>query len=233
MIKITPLCIINGATQNCKYCHAPNVIKNGFTANGSKRYRCKECQKRFIGNYKNRACYSGTKESIIALIKEGCSIRSISRLLRICCNTVQKMILSVSKKTPKSFVSFNKSYELDELCTYIGNKSNRIWIAYAYCRESGSVVDFVIGTRSKMSLQPLIDVLLHSAPKTIYTDKHQTYTTLIPATIHSTMRRGTNHIERKNLTLRTHLKRLNRRTICFSKSVVAMLQGCLMIYFFG
>ncbi|WP_449505911.1 IS1/IS1595 family N-terminal zinc-binding domain-containing protein [Edaphocola aurantiacus] len=96
MIKIVPLCIINGATQNCKYCHAQHVIKNGFTKSGSQRYRCKECQKRFIGNYKNRACYSGTKESIIALIKEGCSIRSISRLLSISCNTVLKKILFLS-----------------------------------------------------------------------------------------------------------------------------------------
>jgi insertion element IS1 protein InsB len=43
-------------------------------------------------------------------------------------------------------------------------------------------------------------------------------------------RYSTNHIERFNLTLRTHLKRLNRRTICFSRSLV-LLNAILKIYF--
>jgi hypothetical protein len=30
------------------------------------------------------------------------------------------MILSVSKNSSKPFISFNKGYEVDELCTYIG-----------------------------------------------------------------------------------------------------------------
>ncbi|WP_291287929.1 IS1 family transposase, partial [Flavobacterium sp.] len=47
---------------------------------------------------------------------------------------------------------------------------------------------------------------------------------------HSVKRFGTNHIERKNLTLRTHLKRLNRRTICYSKSLVVLIV-ILKIYF--
>nr|WP_317192641.1 IS1 family transposase [Flavobacterium geliluteum] len=37
-------------------------------------------------------------------------------------------------------------------------------------------------------------------------------------------------MDRKNLTLRTHLKRLNRRTICFSKSLVIFM-AVLKIYF--
>jgi len=232
MVKIAPLCIINGATQNCNYCYASTIIKNGLTLNGSQRYKCKVCKRRFVGNYKNRAYFPGTKENVIALNKEGCSVRSISRLLRICCNTVQKKILSLAKAACKPFISFNKSYEVDELCTFVGTKAKRVWIAYAYCRETKSVVDFVIGNRSKMTLQPMIDKLLSATPKIIYTDKHQTYATLIPADTHSTKYRGTNHIERKNLTLRTHLKRLSRRTICFSRST-AMLHACLMIYFFG
>ena len=40
----------------------------------------------------------------------------------------------------------------------------------------------------------------------------------------------TNHIERRNLTLRTHLKRLNKITICFFKNLV-ILAACLKIYF--
>lgn len=29
-----------------------------------------------------------------------------------------------------------KTYEMDELCTYIGNKDNRIWIAYSMRKDT-------------------------------------------------------------------------------------------------
>jgi IS1 family transposase len=69
-------------------------------------------------------------------------------------------------------------------------------------------------------------------PKRIYTDKLNIYPGLISKSIHSSIQYKTNHIERFNLTLRTHLKRLSRRTICFSKNS-KMLENCLRLYFFG
>ena len=68
--------------------------------------------------------------------------------------------------------------------------------------------------------------------KTIYTDGLGMYQKLIPESNHKIHRRCTNHIERQNLTLRTHLKRLNRRTICYSKSIT-MLYVVVKIYFWG
>ena len=64
----------------------------------------------------------------------------------------------------------------------------------------------------------------------IFTDKLKNYGYLIDEKQHSVKRFGSNHIERKNLTLRTHLKRLNRRTICYSKSLVVLIV-ILKIYF--
>jgi IS1 family transposase len=66
--------------------------------------------------------------------------------------------------------------------------------------------------------------------KQIYTDGLDIYGFVIPKKLHRVKRYGTNHIERKNLSLRTHLKRLNRKTIAFSKSLL-MLEACLKIYF--
>ena len=65
-----------------------------------------------------------------------------------------------------------------------------------------------------------------------YTDQLINYKSLIPAALHKTRVYGTNHIERKNLTIRTDLKRLSRRSICFSKSKW-MLEACLKIYFWA
>ena len=192
-----------------------------------------KCIKR-VGNVICSDCKDGAKTTnwIIGLTKEGCGIRSIARLLGICCKTVQSRILNCCLLINKPSILLNQTYEVDELCTYIGNKSNRIWVAYSYCQGSKTVVDFIVGSRNKTTLMPLINSLLCSLPVKIHTDKHQVYASLIPVGVHSTKCRGTNHIERYNLTLRTHLKRLSRRSICYSKSA-AMLFACLKIYFWG
>jgi insertion element IS1 protein InsB len=54
----------------------------------------------------------------------------------------------------------------------------------------------------------------------IYTDKWGAYTRHIEAQAHRMAKVLTQTIERKHLTLRTRLKRLARKSICFSKSTV-------------
>ncbi len=125
-----------------------------------------------------------------------------------------------------------KKYEVDEMCTFIERKSRQIWICYALEKIKKQVVDFRIGSRSNKTLKGVVQTLILSEAKQIYTDGLQNYKTLIPKEIHKTTRFGTNQIERMNLNLRTHLKRLNRRAICFSKSLM-MLSAVLKIYFWG
>ena len=125
-----------------------------------------------------------------------------------------------------------KEYELDEMCTYIKSKQRKRWIVYAIRKDTRAVVDFSIGSRTNITLKRVTDTLVLSNELKVFTDKLPNYKSLLPRSIHSTKYRGTNHIERKNLTLRTHLKRLSRRTICFSRSE-SMLSACLKIYFWG
>ena len=51
-----------------------------------------------------------------------------------------------------------------------------------------------------------------------YTDDWQSYRKYIPPSKHIIGKADTWKIERKNLNFRTHIKRLNRKTICFSKN---------------
>jgi IS1 family transposase len=118
---------------------------------------------------------------------------------------------------------------VDELWTYIGRKENEYWLAYAL-EKGGRVADFVVGKRTKATLQGLIDRLLASGVKRIRTDKLTLYRRLIPKNRHCCTPYGINHIERKNLSIRTHIKRLSRRTICFNRSA-RMLESCMKIYF--
>jgi len=64
------------------------------------------------------------------------------------------------------------------------------------------------------------------------TDKLHTYKNLIPKNLHNTKKRNTTSIERNNLTLRTHLKRLSRKTICYSKNF-EMIEAALKLYLWG
>jgi len=124
----------------------------------------------------------------------------------------------------------NQSYEVDELHTKVNKQ--RCCITYAINRKTKQVIDFVIGNLTKENLAKVIETVLHLTPKRIYTDKLITYKSIIPSSIHNTARYQTNRIERFNLNLRTHIKRLNRKTICYSKRKV-MLEAVLRIYFWG
>ena len=94
------------------------------------------------------------------------------------------------------------------------------------------VVSFNIGARTNTTLSVVTETLHIAEAKRIYTDKLRNYKSLIDKSIHRTTLHGTNHIERHNLTLRTHLKRLTRKSICYSRSSV-ILYAVLKIYFWG
>jgi insertion element IS1 protein InsB len=53
-----------------------------------------------------------------------------------------------------------------------------------------------------------------------HTDNWQSYAKFLPARRHRTGKEGMSRIERHNLNFRTRLKRLQRHTICYSKSAV-------------
>lgn len=219
-----------GDRRQCP-CSSEFYVKHGKTGAGKQRYKCKACSKTYISDYCNKA-YITPDTSITALLVEGCGIRSISRLLNISNTTVLKRILLIAKNISKPIISFNKTYEVDEMRTFYKSKTRLLWIVIALRSNTKQVADFAVGTRTIKTLKKVIDTVLLSGAEKIYTDKLHLYNYIIPANIHSCKKYGTNHIERKNLSLRTHLKRLNRRTICFSKST-AVLIACLKIYFWS
>lgn len=216
--------------KRCERCHG-NCVKNGISS-GRQRYRCKSCGKSFLSSYKYQAYQYTIRLSVLAHLKEGCSIRSIARLLKISTTTVIRIILRTANRIKKPVINLGKEYELDEMCTYVKCKTRKRWIVYAIRKDTKEIIDFTVGRRINETLKRVTDTLVLSNASKVCTDKLPNYRWLLPEAIHCTRRNGTNYIERKNLTLRTHLKRLSRRTICFSKSV-AMLIACLRIYFWG
>jgi len=115
-------------------------------------------------------------------------------------------------------VEIRFSAEMDEFWSFVQNKGNQRWTWYAIERRSGIILAWHNGKRRDEDFLVLWNILLQFPIKLYYTDDWGAYSKYIPAHMHRTGKDNTWKIERKNLNFRTHLKRLNRKTICFSKS---------------
>src|ERR1700743_1171730 len=218
--------------MNCQYCNR-TCQKAGRQRNGAQKLYCNICQKSQQQAYQYRACQGSINDTITSLVCESVCIRGIARVLRIANNTVLSRIKAIADKISKpAFLRDQSTFEVDELWTYIGRKDNEYWLAYGLDRTTRQVIDFVVGKRTKATLKMLIDNLLKLTPNRIRTDRLTHYQRLIPKPLHRFGAYGINHIEPKNLSIRTHLKRLSRRTICFSRSIT-ILESCLKIYFWA
>ena len=123
-------CIKGVVTRlKCPYCKG-SCIKFGKNKRNEQRYRCKGCLKTFLLNYSKHAYKNTVNRKLIVLLKEGCGILSISRILKIGANTVLSRIKVIASRITKPKICFGKEYEMDELCTYVKSKSRKRWIAY-------------------------------------------------------------------------------------------------------
>ena len=110
------------------------------------------------------------------------------------------------------------SSELDEMWSYVRHKSNPRWLWHAIDHHTGKVLAYVFGRRKDtIFLKP--KALLQPFGITRYcTDGWGAYERHLDADQHRVGKDKTQKIESKHITLRTRIKRLVRRTICFSKT---------------
>ncbi len=108
--------------------------------------------------------------------------------------------------------------ELDEMWSYVGKKSNPRWLWHAIDRRTGQVLAYVFGRRKDQAFLQLKKLLEPFGIKRYCTDGWGAYERHLPAEAHEIGKRKTQRIERKHLRLRTRIKRLARKTICFSKT---------------
>ncbi|MDR1347368.1 MAG: IS1 family transposase, partial [Prevotellaceae bacterium] len=110
------------------------------------------------------------------------------------------------------------SSEPDEFWSFVGNKSNQRWTWYAIERRSGIILAWHNGKRRDKDFFVLRELLKAFSIRKYHTGAWESYSKYIPTDRHRSGKDKTWKIERKNLNFRTHLKKLNRRTICFSKN---------------
>lgn len=109
--------------------------------------------------------------------------------------------------------------ESDEQWSYVGKKSNQRWLWYIRDRNSGIVLAYTLGARTDETFRELADSVAHLPIGHYYTDDWGAYARVLPVwQCHTVDKSQMQGIERQNLNFRTHIKRLQRKTICFSKS---------------
>lgn len=109
--------------------------------------------------------------------------------------------------------------ELDEMWSFVGSKKNQRWLWHAIDRWTGKVLAFVFGRRKDEVFLKLKKLLEPFGIQKYCTDGWGAYARNLPEEQHEIGKRKTQRIEEKHLRLRTRIKRLARKTICFSGSV--------------
>ena len=109
--------------------------------------------------------------------------------------------------------------EMDERWSVVGDKEHQRWLWPAIDHESGAVLAYVLGTHTDTVFLTLKKLLAPFGISRFYTDDWGTYHRYLTSDCHEIGKENTQKIERKHLTLRTRIKRLARKTICFSKAV--------------
>jgi IS1 family transposase len=112
--------------------------------------------------------------------------------------------------------------ELDEVWSFVHQRTNKRWLWIALCRRTRQVVAYFIGDRSELSCKALWEQIPENYRKLhTYSDFWNAYKKVFPEETHRSVGKEsgeTNHVERWNNTLRQWVSRYTRKTLSFSKS---------------
>ena len=110
------------------------------------------------------------------------------------------------------------SSELDEMWSYVRRKANPRWLWHAIDHHTGKVLAYVFGRRKDTVFLALKALLASFGITRYFTDSWGAYERHLDAEQHQVGKENTQKIESKHINLRTRIKRLVRRTLCFSKT---------------
>src|ERR687885_2041871 len=220
----------------CPHCRSEQIVKRGKTRRGTQRYLCQNSactQGSFLLDYRNRGCLPEVKQQIVDMSLNASGVRDTARVLRISTDTV----LSELRKKEAVLESVNTALlrtinpdaiavhierageaEMDEMWSFVGKKKEPRWLWHAIDHGTGAVLAYVFGRRKDEVFLRLKALLEPFGIRRYHTDHWGAYTRHLDPEEHNPGKRNTQKIERKHLTLRTRIKRLVRKTICFSKS---------------
>jgi IS1 family transposase len=209
------------------------VIKAGKQANGAQRYQCQneQCVRRiFLLQYQDRGRALEIRRLVVDMAINGSGIRGTARVLRISPTTVIAVLKKVAALPPvnralllppcsrTARVSAGCAVEIDEMWSCVGAKATARWLWHALDHHTGRVLAYKVGPWKDAVFLKLQALLAPFGITRYYTDKASVYQRHPPSEQHTVGKLTMQKIERKHLTLRARLKRLARKTLCFSRS---------------
>jgi transposase-like protein len=124
------ICVVN--THRCPAFEKTNIVKNG-KRNGKPSFLRKDCGRQFVENPTNKVVDSQTQTTVARLLKERISLRAIGRGCDVSMPRLLGYASALYKNVPpdvgcKNLENLKKEdlvFEIDELCTSVGNKTER------------------------------------------------------------------------------------------------------------
>ena len=118
----------------------------------------------------------------------------------------------------------------------VGDKTQQRWLWHAIDHQTGVILAYVLGPRQDAVFLQLQGLFVPFGIPHFYTDAAEVYPRYVLLEHHTVGKHSTQKIDRKHLTLRTRIKRLVCKTICFSQSILLhdrVIGLCVNRYEFG
>jgi transposase-like protein/IS1 family transposase len=185
-------------------CHNCQTLCNRFGKhrNGLQRYRCSQCRKTFTEDHAQplgeMRLPMEKAESILKLLVEGMSIRSIERVTSVHRDTIMRLLLVAGERSQQLMDSKMRNLptrylQVDEIWCYVGKKRRNVrsgdspelgdqWVYVAIDAESKLVPSFRIGKRVRPDTAAFLWDLYHrmEGRTQLTTDGLNHYTVAVP-----------------------------------------------------
>jgi insertion element IS1 protein InsB len=204
---------------HCPHCDGSKIKKNGVKKTGKQNFYCHNCKKQFQFEYFYKGANPTTQKLVTSMTMNSSGIRDIQRVLGISIVCILAILRRWFKPLAEPVASGRyKQVQIDEMWTFVKHrKKGKRWLWYVFDPETGQILAFHIGKRNDASCKKLMQKISHLEIDEYCTDDWGAYKKNIPSEKHVISKAKTTHIERRNRDFRTHLKRLCRETVCFSK----------------
>ena len=204
-------------------CQSTKVVKNGLKGYSNKQnYLCRSCDRQFIGdhNLDYQGCHSSLTQRLKRMFVRGMGIRDIAEVEQISTGKVLH-VLDNLKVAPQPKKLHYDTLEVDEFWSYVGEKTNKVWLIYAYHRNSGEIVAWVFGKRNYKTAKQLRKKIkaLNISYESIRMDDWKSFKRAFQEDKCQIGKEFTKGIEGNNCRLRHRIRRAFRRSCNFSKKM--------------
>ncbi len=141
--------------MQCPHCHSQQTRKSGMIKE-KQRYHCRECGRYFQGFYEHKGYHPGVKRICLNMYLNGMGLRGIERVTGIHHTTIINWVreseaqLTEDEEGEKPVLA-----ELDELQTYVGKKTHKIWVWTAVDHYFPGILAITVGDRSGKTFSKL------------------------------------------------------------------------------